>query len=96
MSGAASIAPCVSFGEPVERLLHVAVPAHGPLRMPPAPLHLVPCRLMGRVTGPLGSLEVAVLGLDDVVGGLAPVLEIAGSAQLAAGHGLHGEVPFCL
>src|SRR3954447_17793542 len=36
-------------------------------------------------------LEMAVLGLDDLVVVLAVVLDVAGAAQLLAGHGLHGR-----
>src|SRR5664279_2466610 len=44
---------------------------------------------MGRVAGLLRFLEVAVLGLDDVVGAIPAVLEVAGPAQVPAGHDLH-------
>ena len=40
----------------------------------------------------LRLLEVLVLGVDDVVGALAAVREVAGAAELAAGHGLHRDV----
>src|SRR3954451_9808242 len=79
------------LGKLAEGLLHVAVPVHRLLRMPPAPLHRVARLLVGGIPGLLRFLEVPVLGVDDVVGSLAPVLEIAGSPQLAAGHGLHGR-----
>jgi hypothetical protein len=36
-------------------------------------------------------LQVLVLGLDDLVVVLAMVLDVAGSAELLAGHGLHGR-----
>jgi hypothetical protein len=58
----------------------------------PAALHGVAGLLVAGVTGLLRLLEVAVLGLDDVVGGLAVVLEVAGPPEVAAGHGLHGRL----
>jgi hypothetical protein len=42
------------------------------------------------VAGLLRLLEVTVLGVDDVVGGLTTVLEVARTSQLSTGHGLHG------
>jgi hypothetical protein len=36
-------------------------------------------------------LEVAVLSLDDFVVVLAMVLDVAGTTELLAGHGLHGR-----
>ena len=36
-------------------------------------------------------LEMAVLGLDDLVVVLAVMLGAAGAAELLAGHGLHGR-----
>ena len=46
-------------------------------------------RLVRGVAGLLHRLEVLVLGVDDVVVRLAAVGEVAGAAELLAGHGLH-------
>src|SRR4051794_17833794 len=46
---------------------------------------------MRLVAGRNLRLEVAVLSLDDFVVVLAVVLDVAGAAELLAGHGLHGR-----
>src|SRR4051794_26097755 len=76
-----------------ERLLLVAVPPHRPERSPPTPLHLLVRRLVGRVTCADRLAEVAVLRLDDLVGGLPVQLQVARASQLAARHGLHRASP---
>jgi hypothetical protein len=43
------------------------------------------------VAGRDPRLQMAVLGLDDFVVVLAVVLDVAGTAELLAGHGLHGR-----
>jgi hypothetical protein len=46
---------------------------------------------MGGVTGLFGFLEVTVLGLDHVVRARAVMCDLAWSAELATGHGLHRD-----
>src|SRR4051812_29086399 len=76
-------------GEAGERLLGVLVPGHRPLGVQPTALHRLAGRLVGGIAPLLRLLEVAVLGLDDVVGAQAVVLEVAGTAEGSTGHGLH-------
>src|SRR5699024_10951505 len=72
-----------------ESRLRVVVPAERLLGVQPAVLHLLTGLAVGLVAGLDGLLEVLVLGLDDLVGGLAAVAEVGGASQLLAGHGLH-------
>src|SRR5699024_4555081 len=51
--------------------------------------HLLARRLVGGVARGHRLLEVLVLGVDHVVGRLTVVRQIAGAAQLPAGHRLH-------
>src|SRR3954469_15612229 len=79
-------------GKGGEGLLGVAVPTHRLLRVPPTALHGVAGLPVSGVAGLLRLLEVAVLGLDDVVRALAVVLQVAGAPEGPAGHGLHGRL----
>jgi hypothetical protein len=75
-----------------EEPLRGVVPVERLLGTPPTPLHRVARLLVGRASGLLGLLQVSVLGLDDVVGRLAPVLQVAGAAQLATVMVFFGSV----
>jgi len=57
--------------------------------MPPPALHVVAGRLVRYVAARDRILEVLVLLFDDLVGSDAGEREVAGAAQLSAGHGLH-------
>src|SRR3954471_8216456 len=78
-------------GKARELALDVAVPPEAADRALPSAAHrlvgLAVCLVAGRDL----RLEVAVLGLDDFVVVLAMVLDVAGAAELLAGHGLHGR-----
>jgi diadenosine tetraphosphate (Ap4A) HIT family hydrolase len=73
-----------------EVLLGLAVPAHAGDRVLPAALHLGQGVGVGGVATGHGILQVLVLELDHVVGVVAAMGLVAGAAELAAGHGLHG------
>src|SRR4051794_33432605 len=81
------------LGQRGERLLGFLVPAHPLHRVLPAALHVLEGRFVGRVA--LGDRipEVLVLQLDHLVGGLSTKREVAGTAQLLAGHRLHLSRP---
>src|SRR5471032_2429749 len=79
-------------GESGEGLFGVAVPIHRLLGVAPAALHGIAGLLVGRVAGLLRLIEVAVLGLDHIVGALSAVLQVAGPSEGLAGHGLHGRL----
>src|SRR5690349_13191780 len=77
------------LGQGRERLLGVLVPAHAPERVLPAALHVPERRLVGGVAGGDHVTQVPVLGLDHVVGGRPGERQVAGTAELLAGHRLH-------
>src|SRR5947209_2031848 len=85
-----SASPFRQLGEP---LLDVVVPAHRPNRVSPTALHLLTGRDMGIISGPDEFLEMLILRLDDLVGALAAVRNVAGATELSAGHGLHMDPP---
>src|SRR3954468_14583152 len=72
-----------------ELALDVPIPPEAADRVLPSTAHrlmrLAVCLVAGRDL----RLEVAVLGLDDFVVVIAMVLDVAGAAELLAGHGLH-------
>src|SRR4051795_8694667 len=72
-----------------EALLGVLVPTHALDRVLPPALHVVERRLVSGVARGDGIPEVLVLGLDHLVGALAPQLEVARSPELPARHRLH-------
>src|SRR3954447_16566530 len=76
-------------GQCREALLGVLVPTHALDRVLPPALHVVERRLVSGVARGDGIPEVLVLGLDHLVGTLAPQLEVARSPELPARHRLH-------
>src|SRR4051794_5945592 len=79
------------LGERGELTLDVPVPPEAADRALPSAAHRLVGLAVGLVAGRDLRLEVAVLGLDDFVVVLAVVLDVAGAAELLAGHGLHGR-----
>src|SRR5215210_3612692 len=83
--------PLGVLGQRGELALDIPIPPEAADRALPSAAH----RLVGLAVGLVASrdlrLEVAVLGLDDFVVVLAVVLDVAGAAELPAGHGLHGR-----
>jgi len=80
------------LGESREGLGGVAVPPEALDGVAPPRLHVRARRLVRRVAGPNGILEMTVLRLDDLVRGRSAQLQVAGAAELAAGHRLHLEL----
>src|SRR4029078_12853751 len=83
--------PLGVLGQAGELALDVPVPPEAADRSLPSAAH----RLV-RLAVVLGGgrhlrLEMAVLGLDDLVVVLAVVRDVAGATELPAGHGLHGQ-----
>src|SRR4051794_11994608 len=74
-----------------ELALDVSIPAEAADRVLPSAAHRLVGLAVRLVAGRDLRLEVAVLGLEDFVVVLAVVLDVAGSAELLAGHGLHGH-----
>src|SRR4051794_39711025 len=72
-----------------ELALDIPIPPEAADRALPSAAHRLVGLAVRLVTGGDLSLEVAVLGLDDFVVVLAVVLDVAGAAELLAGHGLH-------
>jgi len=66
-----------------------ASPSPGTHAVAPAGLHLLVGGFVRRVASSDRLPQVAVLQLDDVVGGVPAQLDVARPAQLAAGHSLH-------
>src|SRR3954470_13653046 len=73
-----------------ELALDIPIPPQAADRALPSAAHRLVGLAVRLVAGRDLSLEVAVLGLDDFVVVLAVVLDVAGAAELLAGHGLHG------
>src|SRR5215217_2174305 len=82
-----SVAGAGPIGKRSEVALHLPVPLEARDRtLPPAP-HILQRRGVGGVACGDGVLEVLILGMDDLVGVVAAVLEIACTAKLPARHG---------
>src|SRR3954470_4629258 len=74
-----------------ELALDIPIPPEAADRALPSAAHRLVRLAVGLVAGRDLRLEVAVLGLDDLVVVLAVVVDVAGAAELRAGHGLHGR-----
>src|SRR4051812_26356092 len=74
-----------------ELALDIPIPPEAADRALPSAAHRLVRLAVGLVAGRDLRLEVAVLGLDDLVVVLAVVLDVAGAAELLAGHRLHGR-----
>ena len=77
--------------EEPRRPLGALVPAHARDRVLPAALHLLQGAFVCGVTALDHLVEVPVLRLDHLVGGLSVELELACPTQLVARHRLHAE-----
>src|SRR5690349_13082636 len=69
------------------------VPAHAGDGVPPPVLHLVEGFGVRVVAARHHVLQMAVLGLDDCVGGITVQAMVARTSQLLACHGLHHYRP---
>src|SRR4051794_23711303 len=74
-----------------ELALDVPIPPEAADRPLPSAAHRLVGLTVRLVAGRDLRLEVAVLRLDDFVVVLAVVLDVAGAAELLAGHGFHGQ-----
>src|SRR3954465_4802740 len=81
--------PLGVLGERGELTLDVPVPPETADRALPSAAHRLMGLAMRLVAGRDLRLEMAVLGLDDFVVVLAVVLDVAGAAELFAGHCFH-------
>src|SRR5262245_30053667 len=77
------------LGECGEVLFCGAVPAHPSDRVLPTALHLCEGGLVRGVTTGDHLLEMPILGLDDLIGGMTLVLVVAWPTELLACHRFH-------
>src|SRR4051794_20596095 len=88
--------PLLVLGKLREGALGVLVPAHRCERPFPSTLHVLQCGLVRLVAGGHRLAEVLVLRLDHFISGVPTERELTWSAELLAGHCLHGFAPIAV